>query len=82
MASIEGRRSRRVAEGGEIVNTAAMVFIFISITMAAIEGVLCLIRLCIHSNWPVTLKYQPWEYGLKIAAAIAWVAFGLLALRP
>jgi len=37
---------------------------------------ICLIRLAIPDDWPVILKYQQWEYALKVFVAVLFAAWG------
>jgi len=36
----------------------------------------CLIRLAMPGDWPVILKYQQWEYALKVFVAVLFAAWG------
>jgi hypothetical protein len=47
--------------------------VLISAWVSAINGLMCLIRLSM-GDWPVTIKWEQWEYALRVATSAGWAA--------
>jgi hypothetical protein len=55
-------------------------YTLINAYLALIGGVICLIRLGIPKDWPVVLKYEQWEYVIKVVSYISWALWGFLTV--
>jgi hypothetical protein len=57
-------------------------FIGTSSFFSLLGAIICLARLGMPNGWPVTLKYERWEYAAKVVFGIAWAVWGLSLLFP